>query len=636
MKPRWSRSIPLAVVSASTLTASAARADEPTAPPETTPDAQPEAGPGTPLWAPPVPAPAARPIPATDDLERLLDQEGRDGALGGWGDDRRAERRRTFPWVEHHGYFRFRADYFSNGHLGTVVPGVAGSGTSGLPAPLSENAANNSDPDVAQLVGSTGASTLASANMRLRYQPTLHLSDAMRVKTTLDLLDNIVMGSTPDYAGHLGRPDVPLSAFVQSQSPPSDRTNGFRDSVRVKEAYGEFQPAFLIRAGRQAWDWGLGLLANSGNNVNRGVGPGAGLDQDFGDFADRLLVAARVWDVSVAFAWDYLYSGAISDDPALAYGQPIDMGEDDDANQYIISIFQRPVTAEEKEQRRVELTEQFKPALDWGLFGVYREQAFDLSNASYADWREEGGVDSYDSLELTRRDAWAFIPDLWLRYEQHFDFSTSLRVELEAIAIVGEIGDVSAVATPANVQNSREIEQYGAALEVELNVDQLRTGLDAGFATGDDAEGFGVLDRHQIASADGSPNRQLTAFKFDRDYYIDLILFREVIGTVTNAVYLKPYVAYDFFESPEDTLGVRLDLLYAEALEPVATPGNDGFLGLEADLRLFYHTQSGFRFDLESGLLLPGGAFNYRPADPANNRDAELAFTLQSRLTAKF
>ncbi len=633
MKPRWSRSIPFAVVSASSLaTTVAARADEPPAPAEAPVPAE---------TTPPAPAPAAHvkaapPAPQTDDLDRLLEGEAKAGVAGGWGDDRRAERRKTYPWVEHHGYFRFRADFFSNGHLGTVVPGLGGSGTSGLPAPISENEANNSDPDVARLVGSTGASTLASANMRLRYQPTLHLTETMRVKTTLDLLDNLVMGSTPDYAGHLGRPDVPLSAFVQSQSPPSDGTNGFRDSIRVKEAYGEFQPAFVIRAGRQAWDWGLGLLANSGNNVNRSIGPGAGLDQDFGDFADRLLVAARLWDVSVAFAWDYLYSGAISDDPALAYGQPVDMGEDDDASQYILSIFQRPVTAEEKEKRRVELTEQFKPAFDWGLFGVFREQAFDLSNASYDAWRKRGGVDTYDSLDLTRRDAWAFIPDLWLRFEQHFDFSTSLRVELEAIAVLGEIGDVSTIATAQNDLNRREIEQFGAALEVELNVDQLRTGLDAGFATGDDAEGFGVLDRHQIAAPDGSPNRRLTGFKFDRDYFIDLILFREVIGTVTNAVYLKPYIAYDFFESPEDTLGVRLDVLYAEALRPVATPGNDGFLGLETDLRLYYHTQSGFRFDLESGLLLPGGAFNYRPADPVNNRDAELAFTLQSRLTAKF
>lgn len=571
-----------------------------------------------------------------EDLDKLLEQEQRVRETGGWAADVRSEKKRSFPYFEHHGYFRFRTDFFHNGHLGTVVPGIAGSGTSGIPAPLNENAINNDDPDVSALVGTEGAKAIASANMRLRYQPTFHISDSLRIKATFDVLDNLVMGSTPDFAGNLARPDVPLAAFAQAQAPPSDGRNGFRDSIRVKEAYGEFQPAFLIRAGRQAWDWGLGILANSGNNVQRAIGPGAGLDQDFGDFADRLLVALRVFDINVALAWDYLYSGAIDDDPTQAFGQPKDLGNADDGNQYIISFFQRPVTAEEKDRRRVALTEEFKPAFDWGLFGVYRTQSFDLNNTSYDLWRRQGGDSTYDRLALVPRDAWAFIPDLWLRFEKHFDFFTNIRIELEAMAIIGEIGDVSAEVSTPHTPSSRTIEQFGAALEVEINHNQLKVGLDAGFATGDNTPAFGVLDRHQIDTTGGAPNARVTSLKFDRDYFIDLILFREVIGTVTNAIYIKPYVAYDFFESPDDTLGIRLDLLYAQALQPEGTPGGEAFLGFETDLRLYYHSKSGFRFDLETGLLLPGGAFNYRPADANNNRDAELAFTLQSRMSVKF
>ncbi len=570
-----------------------------------------------------------------EDLDKLLEKEQQIRESGGWAADVRAEKPRSFPYFEHHGYFRFRADFFHNGHLGTVVPGVAGSGTSGIPAPLTENAVNNDDPDVSALVGTEDAKVIASANIRLRYQPILHVSESLRVKATFDILDNLVLGSTPDFAGNLARPDVPLVAFAQSQAPPSAGRNGFRDSIRVKEAYGEFQPAFLIRAGRQAWDWGLGILANSGNNVRRGIGPGAGLDQDFGDFNDRLLVAFRVFDLNVALAWDYLYSGATDDDPTQAFGQPKDLGTADDGNQYILSVFQRPVTAEEQERRRIELTEEFKPAFDWGLFAVYRQQSFDLENTSFDLWRTQGGAGNASRLALVPRDAWAVIPDLWIRYQQHFDFFTNLRIELEALAIIGEVGDVSAQVSVPHTPSARTIEQLGAALEVELNHNQLTVGLDAGFATGDNAEGFGVLDQHQL-NVGNQPNRRVTAFKFDRDYFIDLILFREVIGTITNAVYIKPYIAYDFFESPDDTLGVRLDLLYAQALNPEATPGGEAFLGFETDLRLFYESKSGFRFDLESGLLLPGGAFNYRPADANNNRDASLAFTLQSRLSVRF
>jgi len=571
-----------------------------------------------------------------EDLDALLDQEQRVRETGGWAADVRAEKPRSFPYFEHHGYFRFRADFFHNGHLGTVIPGDEKSGTSGMHAPLTENVINNENVGVSALVGTEDATTIATANMRFRYQPTLHISDSLRVKATFDILDNLVMGSTPDFAVNLARPDVPLVAFAQSQAPPSDGRNGFQDSIRVKEAYGEFQPAFLIRAGRQAWDWGLGILANSGNNVTRSIGPGAGLDQDFGDFADRLLVAFRLYDINVALAWDYLYSGAISDDPTQPYGQPKDLGNADDGNQYILSIFQRPVTADELEKRRVSLTEKFEPAFDWGLFGVYRQQNFDLENTSFTKLREDGGSKSYNQLQLVPRDAWAFIPDLWLKFEKHFDFFTSIRIEFEALAVIGEIGDVEAGINTPPKNNSRTIEQFGGALEVELNHNQLTVGLDAGFATGDNVRSFGVLDRTQIDTAQGGANRRVTSMKFDRDYYIDLILFREVIGTITNAIYIKPYISYDFFESPDDTLGVRLDLLYAQALQPEATPGKEAFLGFESDLRLFYHSKSGFRFDLETGLLLPGGAFNYRPADTNNNRDASLAFTLQSRMSVKF
>ncbi|HRE89133.1 MAG TPA: TIGR04551 family protein [Myxococcota bacterium] len=563
----------------------------------------------------------------TSELDKLLDEEGKSGALGGWA-DKLAERRPTFPYFEHSGYFRFRADFFHNGHLSTVIPGDGRSGTSGIPAPLTENQINNEDESVSRLVGTEDAKVLASANIRLRYAPTLHISESLRVRATFDILDNLVLGSTPDFASNLSRPDVPLSAFAQSAAPPSDGRNGFNDSIRVKEAYGEFQPAFLLRLGRQASNWGLGILANS--NMKHGA---VDYDDDFGDYTDRALVLFKAFDIYVAAAWDYVYSGAISDDPAQAFGQPIDLGTADDVNQYVLSFFQRPMSEAEKMKRKVDVYEHFKPAFDWGVYAVYRTQDFDLDNTSLESWRTLGGNRTYDQLGLVPRGAWALIPDLWLRYEQRFDFFSGLRVELEVAAVFGGIDDVANEI--GGQASSRDLEQFGAALEVQYDVNQLSIGLDAGFATGDSAEGFGILDRHTLSEQDGSPNTKVTGFKFDRDYQVDLILFREVIGSVTNALYIKPWVAYDFFDSPEDKLGVRLDLMYAQALVPEATPGNEAFLGFEADVRLFFHNKAGFMLDVEAGLLLPGGAFNYRPVD-GNNRDAELAFTLQSRFTVKY
>jgi len=562
-----------------------------------------------------------------DELDKLLDKEGQAGNLGGWA-DKLAERRPTFPYFEHSGYFRFRADFFHNGHLSTVIPGDARSGTSGIPAPLSENAINNEDDGISRLVGTEDAKVLATANIRLRYSPTLHVSESLRVRASFDILDNLVLGSTPDFASNLSRPDVPLSAFTQSAAPPSDGRNGMRDSIRVTEAYGEFQPAFLLRLGRQASDWGLGILANS-NSKHGSVD----YDDDFGDYTDRALLLFKVFDIYVAAAWDYVYSGAISDDPAEAFGQPKDLGTADDVNQYVLSFFQRPMSETELAKRRVDVYERFKPAFDWGVYAVYRNQEFDLDNTSLEVWRNLGGSRAYDQLGLVPRGAWALIPDLWLRYEQRFDFFSGLRIELEVAAVVGGIDDVANEIGGA--ASSRDLEQIGAALEIQYDTNQLSFGLDTGFATGDSAEGFGILDRNALSQQDGSPNRKVSGFKFDRDYQIDLLLFREVIGSVTNAIYIKPWISYDVFDSPEDKLGIRLDLLYAQALVPEATPGNEAFLGFEADLRLFFHNKAGFMLDVEAGLLLPGGAFNYRPVD-GNNRDAELAFTLQSRFTVEY
>ena len=438
-------------------------------------------------------------------------------------------------------------------------------------------------------------------------------------------MDNLVLGSTPDFAGNLRRPDVPLVAFSGAQAPPSAGVNGFSDSVRVKEAYAEWQPAFLLRVGRQASHWGLGLLANGGQER----------DDDFGDYTDRALLLFKVFGVYVAGAWDYVYSGAVTDDPGDFFGQPQDLGSADDVNQFVVALFQKPMSAAEKAKRRVSLREPpFKPAFDWGLYGVVRMQDLDLSGASYEAYRRDGGQLSSDVLQLVPRKAFAVVPDLWFRFEKRFDFVSGIRVELEALGLFGEIENVSD--DSATATKARTIQQFGAALEVEIEYEQWGFGLDAGLASGDSATTNYASNAPVIADLDGNPNEEITAFRFDRNYKVDLLLFREMIGTVTNAFYIKPWASYDFFEGPESALGFRLDLLYAQAMEAEGTPGREAFLGAEADLRLFYEELDRFNLDLEAGFLIPGDAFKYIAADPANNRDPEFAFTLQARMSFLF
>ncbi|MEZ4466019.1 MAG: hypothetical protein R3F43_16560 [bacterium] len=97
-------------------------------------------------------------------------------------------------------------------------------------------------------------------------------------------------------------------------------------------------------------------------------------------------------------------------------------------------------------------------------------------------------------------------------------------------------------------QRRRDIQQWGYALEFEARNDQLEWGLQHGAASGDKSPGFGVLDKFPIDPDAEQPDTEVTGFKFDRDYVVDLILFREIIGAVTNAFYVKPWLAYNFID----------------------------------------------------------------------------------------
>jgi len=563
---------------------------------------------------------------ADDELNRLIEEASQDTSLGGWT-DRQAERPPSFPRLEHHGYFRFRADVFWNGHLGLSVLEGNDLRTTAIPPPLSANDINSSGVNPWFPDGDTeDRRTLASANIRFRYQPTFHISPSMRIHGTFDVLDNLVLGSTPDFAGNLGRADVPLVAFSSTQAPPTAGFNGFKDSVAVKEAYAEWQPAFLLRAGRMSSHWGLGILANGGGDV----------DDDYGDYADRVLLGLKLYGVYVFAAYDFVYSGFTTDSHNELFGQPKDLGTGDDVQQAVLTVFQRPMSADEKARREVDYREKFEPIFDWGVYGVFRSQTLGYSAFEYELWLEDGGYtgNNYDQVVLQERQAWAVVPDVWFRYMQRFDYFSGLRIEMEAVAVFGEVGH--AVDDNTAETQSREIRQIGAALEAEYDWKELTVGIHTGFASGDSAEGFGLREGDSVIEGpDGSPNKLVSAFKFDRGYHVDLLLFRELIGTITNAYYVRPYVAYDLFDSVEDALGARLDIVYGHSLAPKATPGDDPRLGLEFDLSLFYEEKGRFNLEFETGLLIPFDGFakihqgtTYKPQD--------VAFTFQARMALQF
>ena len=519
--------------------------------------------------------------------------------------------------LEHRGMFRFRPDIMYRMHLNTHtrVNGVT-VGTSAVLPPLTENNINN-EGGFSQSAGAQDDQVLAGANMRFRYNPTLHLTSDLRVGLQFDVLDNLVLGSTPEFDP--GTPGSNWVSFSNSQSPPESGVNGFGNSVRVKQVYGEWGTPFgLVRVGRQAFDWGMGLWASDGQ----------GYDDDFGDFVDRALLQARLPGTSIyAMAFgDLVASGPTSASVRGIYAQPYDLSEQDDVQQYGLGLLSTPMTPKAKADRHHLLHHLHKTAVDWGVIYVYRDQRLDsvLNQGSLQNIE-------FDDLTLQRRDASLHHPSVWLRMEYIPAPGKRFFFEMEAAFAFGSIAgsdtcvNVGGEAVDCGGQNSEEqsIEQYGLALHsyYTTNSNQLTVGIDAG-----------------LASGDKSGDSKLSAFHFDRDFRVDQILFREVLGGISNAIYVKPFIQWDFFEDPDFDLGLRADLEGAWALESESTPGGASTLGYELDLSVFYRESNRFRAGVALGLLLPGEALNLVEGylGSSVNKEADWAMRAHGHLTWTF
>lgn len=559
--------------------------------------------------------------------------------------------RQQYPNIEWHGYFRFRGDSFWNLDLDTfgtspILPPVEslifpGANTAFVDSEIPRTGVNeNGQPvDVSQLYDQD-REYLGSANIRLRLTPIFHVTENASIFLEMNILDNMVMGATPDGFNELSfgrtgfgprgfRTDMPLIGFTGGQEPPNVFSFG-RNSVSVTQAYASVRPFFgQIRVGRMASHWGLGILANGGGSYTslneartsyRGVDMAGHncLDCDFGDYVDRMLFATRIPGINtyLTVAYDFNSSGPTDISLFEYYGQPRDISDADNVRSYVFALFQRPLQAEEIEQRNIDLKENRRPVFDWGAYMVYRTQG--LSTEQFNAYTERT-----DYIWLVRN-ARALISDLWFRIQYEPRVRRRLRFETEIAAIYGDIENANPdTGSNYNPVRPRDIQQWGGAVEFEYQIDDLTTGFNAGFATGrtiDESQiapgdpypiGFGVIDQF-------SPNAyepSLTNFRFDRNYFVDMIMFREIIGTITNAVYVNPFVQFDLFTPQDDKLGIRLDLIAGGALDPATTPSGERFYGVETDISLYWR-EPRYGADITAGLFIPGAAFDGTPGRP--------------------
>jgi len=619
---------------------------------------------------------------------------------------------RRLQLFELHGYMRARGDYFHRMDMG-LGNGITSDPSEPIdidnrfnppPATQAETTADGairtSDADCIAGVTANGLSASkattrcnrrnghASANMRLRLEPTLHVTDMVRVHSQIDILDNVVLGSTPDsYLGE--NPFAPIDIYTRTQMPPSDGRNSFTDSITVKRAFGEIQFGWglNLKFGRMPHHWGMGIVANDGNGYYRGERGDITrmLDMNYGDSVDSVRLGYdfgkdRRRTHRLEASWDWASSGPTTSQilgPEWASGNTV--GQDfsverfDNVNQVRLSIVRR----DDPDMLRRKLA-LGSPVVNYGAIAWLRYQKLDRvtgspglgdglgTNPLYADGSSDDGLgtngsplgngdldgtgdsgaQNYTNL-LIHRKALVVTPDVWLRVNWR-----TLRVELEVAGVVGRFSGRDLTESPGEDNITLEdigdtnierqwITQVGYALEFKYGLfkDRFHLGLDQGFASGDDAGGANRNPQNPLSVGGNSYH---TAFRFNPAYMQDLLLFREVMGTASNTAYFRPWAAFYFLNN---NMSGRLDLQYAMAHQAQATFGNKYSWGLEIDGAVRYHdTREPIFFQLQYGVLFPFGAFDRPPNlfPPSggnvvpNGGDAKAVQTVQAMVGIRF
>jgi uncharacterized protein (TIGR04551 family) len=205
----------------------------------------------------------------------------------------------------------------------------------------------------------------------------------------------------------------------------------------------------------------------------------------------------------------------------------------------------------------------------------------------------------------------AFAGSAWGRLTLPFG-----RVEIEA-ALLGAHIEQATLVPGALVRDPIDSLAWGAALESDFHPfgDAVRLGFDAGIASGDPAPGFGAFPKANapapapgdLDGAQALPGRdnRVDNFRFHPSYRVDRILFREIVGTVTDAIYLRPHVAGTLWRHPKGALTVGVAGIVSFAMEANSAPGGESPLGVELDPTLAYASDDGFHASLEYAVLFP-------------------------------
>lgn len=436
-------------------------------------------------------------------------------------------------------------------------------------------------------------------------------TEALKLIVEADLLAGRILGHhpatpLPQVANHGARPFESFTNF-----------DDFDDLITPRKLYLEWQsPIGMLRAGLQTSDWGLGLLAKSGDDDAYFFGNPYG-----GDRVMRALFATAPLRVLEQSGWyDDLYVALGAD--IVIRDENADYYADDDAYQFLGSL----------------LFDQNDLSL--GTYIAHRNQT-----------DADGSTLSVTAIDLYGQKEWSCACE-----EPAFSFRTAF----EAVYLRGDTTRADAPRAEGTVA----VDALGIA--TELGARHTPTGLGLHLYTG-------------FASGDANPRSPtLHRFRFDPNYRAGMLLFDHHLpawtrnsvdgaadverlrdtprgienliesGSITNALYLHPVLEWAILDELTVATGILTAFSHRSFRDLLATfeaggeliglngarrPGKH--LGWEAQLGLRYHLDLINRLNLEAQLegayFQPGEAF-----DDANGNPDDATTMVRAYLTASW
>lgn len=433
---------------------------------------------------------------------------------------------------------------------------------------------------------------------RLRFEPELILFDSVSFYADLQLASGFLTVTGPRGA------DAFADAYARLAQAGEWRTSAaeafgdgqrYRDQLRVRKLYVDWRtPVGAFIAGRMASSWGLGILANAGDDDEQDWGAARfGSDRNYGDIVNRVVLATAPFVAFSGAAWARRWTLALGAD-IVERDERISRSQGDDATETIVAFrFQ--------DGRR-----------EAGLYIAYRDL-------------EDRNDDTLEVLALDAAGRWDW---------RLADFEVTAAGEIVFVTGDTTLARNNAFTGKIDVRQLGYVARGGATyLPLGIGGD-----LEVGYASGDSNP------------VDG----ELRSFSFDPSYNPSLILFDELRaaetiaaranasdlsriglppdsarllptqGAVTNAIYVRPTLRYRWNE-----LEARVALLWARSEEDVVDPvtlnawsrarnhqGGDSSardLGVEIDAGVDYSYRVGRWAEavvgIQGGRLFPGEAF---------------------------